>query len=916
MRSVRRLLLVTAVCLLIAATPKPAQALGCGPEAGLVLSDGCLFTITGSDTPNPSDGFAVTNADGVPLWDFVSAKNLQAIGYPISQRWTSGPFTFQAFQKVILQWDPGRERMNYYNTLDALANRYPHIELPNVPPHEVLAEDTGADFATVTRNHLAILENNAKIKARFLAEPDWLNLYGLPIRYEAREAAGNPEGLQVLRTQRTVFEIWNVPAPGTTVGRVQLQNIPDKVKRLDNVIIPNAAKAPRAALHAEPAPTAVAEEQAPVTVSPRVSRAIERLDWVADGTTPLEEAMIGRIKTLAATSEELFWHILQRVWVDGIHSPPDHASLSVLQIIIRIANLPWIQDGLAESEHDAFQDVYDAETAALRAINGLNWVQDGLTEIEQSAVEQLNALAATSQDLFLHIVANVWVDGIHSEPSSRDIPVLERLVRIAELSWIQDGFTEAEHETFLQTYDRETGALRYINDLDWLQDGLTPLEETAIAHLEALAEHSPAFLLHVARNVWTDGLHSQPDESNLPGIAILRELAVLPWIADGLSEAELPDVEHLLGQATPAPSVFRPLLQKGWIHDGLSEPEKQVLEDFRRMVTTDLDDVDDSNVEDIARAIIAMPFMNSIEPYDEIATESLYRARLHVFDYFHYIVLHFISTGGITDRDAKIMPAIYQVAVREPRQLEKLLDTSNVMLEERIISLPFSGNMLLSIIRTRPGELKTMRELERSVRVVEEVMTVPFPTNYIALFVSNSVRPAGGLYYGTHIAMQEGYDDGDHYFSNFLEGVLTHEVAHYFWHCCAGWMSEGGAVFVEIRAGILSSSKQQDLAHKCSQTGIQDIADDHSSSCVYFLGARMLHDLYFILGEDLFQVGFRRLYHATQGNEGPDSCENIEIGLCHLRYAFTQGTTPEAAAVAEEFISRWYQSYSARFNIQ
>ncbi len=218
-----------------------AAALSC---EGIAIDDGCLFTITGGDTADPDDGFAVTNADGVPLWDFVRERDLQAIGHPISQRWVNGPFTLQAFQKVIVQWDPGQGRMNYYNTLDVLANRYPDVELPNVPPHQVLEADRGADFDTITQNHLALLEQNAAIKARFLSEPDWLNLYGLPIRYEEREVNGNPQGLQMLRAQRTVFVIWNVPAPGVTVGRVNLQNVPDKVKRLSNVIIPDAAKAP------------------------------------------------------------------------------------------------------------------------------------------------------------------------------------------------------------------------------------------------------------------------------------------------------------------------------------------------------------------------------------------------------------------------------------------------------------------------------------------------------------------------------------------------------------------------------------------------------------------------------------------------------------------------------------------------
>ena len=124
--------------------------------------------------------------------------------------------------------------MNYYNTLDVLANRYPDVELPNVPLAPGAGEaDRGVDFATITRNHLALLDQNAAIEERFLSEPDWLNLYGLPIRYEEREVNGNPQGLQMLRAQRTVFVIWNVPAPGTTVGRVNLQNVPDKVQEAE-----------------------------------------------------------------------------------------------------------------------------------------------------------------------------------------------------------------------------------------------------------------------------------------------------------------------------------------------------------------------------------------------------------------------------------------------------------------------------------------------------------------------------------------------------------------------------------------------------------------------------------------------------------------------------------------------------------
>lgn len=249
MQAVRRLAAVAIALALAAGLAAPVYAIECD---GTALPDGCLFTITGGDTQDPDDGFAVTNVDGVPMWDFVREQDLQAIGYPISQRWTEGPFTLQAFQKVILQWDPGKQHMNYYNTLDVLANGYPEVELPNVPPHQVLEADQGVSFGTIIRNHLALLNQNPAIKARFLSEPDWLNLYGLPIRYEEREVSGNPQGLQMLRAQRTVFVIWNVSAPGTTVGRVNLQNVPDKIKKLTNVIIPSYAKIPDAPFRATP----------------------------------------------------------------------------------------------------------------------------------------------------------------------------------------------------------------------------------------------------------------------------------------------------------------------------------------------------------------------------------------------------------------------------------------------------------------------------------------------------------------------------------------------------------------------------------------------------------------------------------------------------------------------------------------
>ena len=337
----RKLVLGLVVAMLVFALAAPAQAIVCD---GISLNDGCLFTKTGGDTPNvPDDGYAVTNAGGVPMWDFVQDKDLQAIGYPISGRWVEGPFTLQAFQKVILQWDSANRQMNWYNTLDTLGNRYPHVQLPNVPPHQVLAADVGADFETIKRNHLALLNANPKIRAEFLAEPNWLNLYGLPISYEAREVSGNPQGLQLLRAQRIVFEVWNVPAPGTSLGAVGRQNVPDKIKKLSNVIIPDAAKPPILASQAGgTAPSA------PVTTPAPRPQPTAAPPQTPVGPTPAPIASIPGPRTLPRG--------LTGFGIQGEFRRPDDSRLGDL---ITGAGLNWVKQQIPWQEVENRPGVYN-----------------------------------------------------------------------------------------------------------------------------------------------------------------------------------------------------------------------------------------------------------------------------------------------------------------------------------------------------------------------------------------------------------------------------------------------------------------------------------------------------------------------------------------------------------------------------
>ena len=694
----RRLCVVLAVLAIAAAAAlavsPPAAALECD---GVALDDGCLFTITGGDTPDPDDGYAVTNADGVPLYDFVRERDLNAIGYPISQRWVNGPFTFQAFQKVILQWDPGKGRMNYYNTLDVLANRHPEVELPNVPPHQVLEADRGASFATIIRNHLALLDQNAAIKDRFLSEPDWLNLYGLPISYEEREVNGHPQGLQMLRAQRTVFVIWNVPAPGTTVGRVNLQNVPDKVKRLSNVIIPDGAKAVRTEANLN---------------HPAI---IASLYWVADGVSPLDQMAITYLQRVLALSEPLLRAVVEDPNDAFFRNQPTQPKLAGYRALAAIAELPWAQDGLSPSEHYLVRLLY------IEAVN--------------------------------------WPDVI---------PLL------LQKPWLRDGVTHDEYEVI---------------------DGVISI--------------------------------AQSNQKFTPG-----------------------------GQS-------------------------------------------------MANRILSMPFLDSIEPFDAPAVNSLRRIGMRGRDDLYRVVAHPSIPHGITDHYANIVAILWYATREDPSQLDLLFDTSKTWIETRSIVLPHTGPTFLAVIRSQPGEPVTMTYLEGAVRSVEEAMQRPFPTNYIALHVSEVVDPWGGLFVGSHIAIREGYDNREHYFHDGLRPVLHHEVAHYYWHSCPSWICEGAAVFLEIRTGVLGSGRIKALQDRCKDTRILEISSGWHE-CHYFIGALMFHNLFWSLGEDLFLRGFWRLHDAGQGRLSPGNCDGMEIGLCHLRFAFVTDAPPDAAALAERFIRVLY----------
>ena len=392
----------------------------------------------------------------------------------------------------------------------------------------------------------------------------------------------------------------------------------------------------------------------------------------------------------------------------------------------------------------------------------------------------------------------------------------------------------------------------------------------------------------------------------------------LPWVADGVSPAEQAAAGALVKIAISHRELFDDLTAKSWLRAAAEpEPLGPALAALHTLGQRE---------PAAALRIAAMPFLNTLEPADAAALESLSLLAATDRDAFRQVMAHQSMAGGIGDAAAKVVTVLAGVAWTNPDLLPRLLDFSSVTLEERVIELPQAGAVTLVIIRIGPGAERSMDLLEQAVRFAEDYMGEPFPQPYVTLLFAAAVPPYfDGGNFRTHIAVRPEFDRAEEVSQSRTAGrVITHEVAHYYWDVKVTWLDEGAAEFMaaafeEARAGAGLMPNH----YPCrSVPGIRDLAAQNypmnapEYQCNYALGERLFLDLQRTLSAEDFRQGFQQLYrdiHSTAVAAG-DSRPWIE----QVRAAFQGADTPEGmvtTAVVNQIIGRWYdgdKSYNLR----
>ena len=208
------------------------------------IPKGHFYTQTNGTDDSQELGYTVIDDEEAPFWlSYRRLGGFQALGYPVSQRFPYKGLVAQAFQKGILLWDETTQSVSLMNLFDELSAAGADTFLETrrfIPRSNTWAEDFGQPWPVIATNHLALLDENAAIKAAYYA----VRQQGLdPITFNGLPMSIRDYGfVLVLRAQRRAFQLWKTEQPWASEGEVVVVNGGDLAKELN--LIPAPAQAP------------------------------------------------------------------------------------------------------------------------------------------------------------------------------------------------------------------------------------------------------------------------------------------------------------------------------------------------------------------------------------------------------------------------------------------------------------------------------------------------------------------------------------------------------------------------------------------------------------------------------------------------------------------------------------------------
>ncbi len=393
--------------------------------------------------------------------------------------------------------------------------------------------------------------------------------------------------------------------------------------------------------------------------APASASAIKSLPWVADGIDEAERDEVQQLAYLASVHPSVFDALIIKSWVvDG----PDETERALVMAVRSIADrdesaalqvltLPFL-DTFEPGDEAAVSTLADLAAAGqgnniqvFEALIEKSWVSNGLNELERAVVDDIRSIADSDVTAALQTLALPFLDTVGPDDALAVGSLLRLVVyrqgdapnifnALIEKSWVADGLDEtervivgsirgiADHDesaglqlldspfldtielddrvtvetllTFTQDYGQQLSIdpIKALIEKSWVADGLDSAEQEMIGNIRWIASNSKSAALQVIALPFLDTF--EPGDG-----AAVQSIAYIVAAREG---------NNL--------SVFDALIEKSWVGDGLDKAERTVVDDIRS--------ISDSDVT-AALQILALPFLDIVEPDDRLTVASLLR---------------------------------------------------------------------------------------------------------------------------------------------------------------------------------------------------------------------------------------------------------------------------------------------------
>jgi hypothetical protein len=204
-------------------TGRSSPATAAQPARDWAIPNGWFFTqVQGQPEGTDARGFAVSDANGMRFWSEYQRLGASTyLGYPVSRRFETDGGAAQVFQRALLRYDAGSDRIVVSRLLDRLNREGRDDELRDqfgIPPLEMPAPgDAGAE---VFQERLGVLADYPAFGGYLTGAPDALSQFGV-----LTSTVHDASEFYVVRFQNGALQLWKQDVPWARAGEVTAANV-------------------------------------------------------------------------------------------------------------------------------------------------------------------------------------------------------------------------------------------------------------------------------------------------------------------------------------------------------------------------------------------------------------------------------------------------------------------------------------------------------------------------------------------------------------------------------------------------------------------------------------------------------------------------------------------------------------------